>query len=279
MKYGCDPDRVLKVLKFPDSGKFNEEYLKKATAEIVEIQIDQSNAVLWNFYISDKPLEDSKSYWGLKRRPIKAMMVLIDIPLLLVFITPLEMPPPLLHCLFDYLKEWMKKLLISFDVVFLGLGRVILKSQLQRNDENALHVSNYSGKKIPVWATENESNCLMMVKRIRKRTRSKFNCVIGTAIAASMTAYFKRNNFPVPNFTSGMTTLLLSFPKLDPTKPVPLVNKTAGLSVHLPSHTSIISIDSFHFLRTPEIRFGFCASKINWDTTWDTIVKHSCLPI
>ncbi|XP_048523598.1 uncharacterized protein LOC109540561 isoform X2 [Dendroctonus ponderosae] len=142
-------------------------------------------------------------------------------------------------------KEWMKNLLISFDVVFLGLGRVILKSQLQRNDENALHGSNYSGKKITVWATENESNCLMMVKRIRKRTRSKFNCVIGTAIAASMTAYFKRNNFPVPNFTSGMTTLLLSFPKLDPTKPVPLVNKTAGLSVHLPSHTSIISIDSF----------------------------------
>lgn len=52
---------MVKSLKLPKNKKFNEEYLKKAAAEIIETKIDNNDAVLWNFYISEKPLEDFSS--------------------------------------------------------------------------------------------------------------------------------------------------------------------------------------------------------------------------
>ncbi|XP_048520460.1 uncharacterized protein LOC125504034 isoform X2 [Dendroctonus ponderosae] len=265
-KYGCKPDSVVKSLKLPKSGKFNEEYLKKATAEIIETKIDNNDSVLWNFYISEKPLEDFSSD-GSYCYPIIARFhhsIADGTSLVALFIRLFGdstaqnyteelfkklIKPPIAHhhqAGIEPLEILVKKIIgtinFSFDLVFFAFGRLIQNGQLREHDVNGLHRTSYSGKKITVWA--DESDCLMMVKRIRERTKSKFTCVISTAVSASMVDYFKRNKLPVPEHISGAMALLLDFPSIDPIKPVVLDNKAAGLCYSLPCHTSNNILDS-----------------------------------
>uniref|UniRef100_A0AAR5P5N4 O-acyltransferase WSD1 C-terminal domain-containing protein n=1 Tax=Dendroctonus ponderosae TaxID=77166 RepID=A0AAR5P5N4_DENPD len=268
-KYGCQPDSVVQSLKLPKNGKFNEEYLKKATAEIIETKIDNNDAVLWNFYISEKPLEDFSSD-GSFCYPIVARFhhsIADGTSLVALFIRLFGdstaqnyteelfkklIKPPIAHhhhkmgieSLATLVKKIIRTIHFALDLVCFAFGRLIQNSQLRVHDVNGLHRTSYSGEKITVWA--DESDCLMMVKKIRERTKSKFTCVISTAVSASMTDYLKRNKLPVPEQTSGVMALLLHFPSIDPIKPVVLENKAAGLCYSLPCHTSNNILD---FLR------------------------------
>ncbi|ENN74633.1 hypothetical protein HUJ04_004749 [Dendroctonus ponderosae] len=275
LKNGRKVDTVVKTLRQPIAGKFDEKYLKQATAEILEVPLTDDNPELWNFYISKKPLENFSSD-GSYCYPIVARFhhtIADATSIVALFIRlfgdssaqnyseelferilkPSTIQPyhrTAIESTILFVKKCVRTICFSFDLIFFAFGRIIQNTHLRKTDQNALHGSNYSGKKITVWADENESDCLLMVKKIRERTESRFTCVVGTAISASLTEYFKRNKLSVPNSVTGVLTLLLNFPSIDPNKPVVLDNKTAGLGFDLQLHTSNNLVDTLRTITT-----------------------------
>lgn len=86
----------------------------------------------------------------------------------------------------------MKKVKVLLYFVFKAPGKMTEFNHFRPIDKNALHDTNYTGQKLVAWATEDRPECLAMVKGIKNRMKSKFVCVLNTAISASMTDYFKR---------------------------------------------------------------------------------------
>lgn len=149
-------------------------------------------------------------------------------------------------------------------MVFLSLGRLFENDTLRTPDNNALKNVSYSGRKVVAWATEEKPECLKLVKNVKNSENCKFVSVLTTGIVASITKFLTKvipktlynyeklyspycnlqNNFPVPKDMTTVTPVLIDFPTLDSTKPVPLENKLTVAIFNIPSihkSTSMLS--------------------------------------
>ncbi|XP_050310644.1 uncharacterized protein LOC126746435 [Anthonomus grandis grandis] len=257
-KYQCNVNDVVKEIKLKNNKELTEEYLKKFTGEVTNSEFGKSGTLLWEIHVGSSSIKNKAN--GTYTYPIISRFhhsiadgtSLVSLLIQIfgdsscqnygekLFQQKLKNPHQIRKetCVQKWLvliiTNLFKKALLYLELIFISFGRLAELNQLKQIDINPLHGTNYTGEKLCAWASEDKVECIPLVKSIKNRCQTKFTTVICTAVTASLSHYFKRNQYPIPEYMSGFITMLLDYPDVDMSKPVALRNKTGGSVFELP---------------------------------------------
>ncbi|XP_050310345.1 uncharacterized protein LOC126746235 [Anthonomus grandis grandis] len=235
-KYDCNVNDVVKEIHLDKNKELTEEFLKKYTAKVTNAEFGKNGSVLWDIHVGPCPIKETQN--GVYRYPIISRFhhSIADGTSLVNLI---------IHVFGDkgcenYGKKIFEKVLkkqssgkqrksfsewveanvvnlikmtsVYMELLFVSAGKYVAKSHLRSQDVNALHGKLLTGEKLCAWVAEDTVECIPMVKRIKNKTKTQFMCVVSTAVAASLSNYFKRNDLPIPEDMSGLIAVLLDYP-------------------------------------------------------------------
>ncbi|XP_050310314.1 uncharacterized protein LOC126746203 [Anthonomus grandis grandis] len=254
----CDIFDLVRPIKLETGQTFNDEYLKKYTGDLANAEFGKNDTMLWEILVAPNPIvgDFHKPY----TYPIIARFhhsvadgtTLISLLLQIwgdescenycrnifkKFKDPLTNPKTYnswTEMAIDRLKNLINLVLLYLEMIFISFGKVIEMVLFKPNNINALHGRKITGEKICAWTIEDKTECIQLAKNIKNREKTNFNTVIATAMAASLSQYFKRNGFPIPEYITGALTFLTSYPDEDSSKPVVLNNKSGVIMFDLP---------------------------------------------
>ncbi|XP_050310854.1 uncharacterized protein LOC126746589 [Anthonomus grandis grandis] len=259
-KYQCNENDAVKTIEISDRQEFTDDFVKKYTSKLISTKFGKNDTMLWEVHIGTRPLvsdrRDTKTYtYVMIARFHHAISDGTSLLSWLIQLCGDKSAQSYCSDIFKKLKkpekklngytEWIKYKLENFkkftimylEIVFLSFGRLTEANQLKQKDTHALQAEKYKEDKICVWAIEDKIECVPLVKKIKNRENTTFNCVVFTAIAASLSAYFRRNGFPIPNSISGVIMYLPDWPDEDLSKPIALRNKSGSFIFELPMMT------------------------------------------
>ncbi|XP_050310852.1 uncharacterized protein LOC126746587 [Anthonomus grandis grandis] len=254
IKNECNVNDVVKAINIENNEDFTENYLKSYAGKVMAKDFAKNGSLLWDIHVVLYPIKfksnEGYCYPVISRfhHSIADGTSLVSLFIQLyaensnenynkeIFQKLLgnQTNKKMSKSFLDLIARFFKLATLYLEILFISFGRIIETNQLKPNDINALHGTNYTGEKLCAWTSERKTECIPLVKNIKNKTKTKFSCVVCTAIAASLSHYFKRNNFPIPEYISGAIAVLLDYPDVDLSKPIELRNKTGGNAFELP---------------------------------------------
>ncbi|XP_060534935.1 uncharacterized protein LOC132707206 isoform X2 [Cylas formicarius] len=234
-----------KVLRVPKDRPFDDDALRDIVSEMVNEPLPKNGAGMWEFRVSESPLVAKRN--GKHAYPVifRFNHVVGDGATFISFFMKVFSDTQADQYLTTTLKKYsglltqtsndfnlviwfgrIKSILRNLYVLFFIFGTLLHLLFARESDENPLHGPCLCGDKIVAWSVEDKEELIPTVKKIKNKfPKMAFSEVVHTALVASLTDFYKRNGYGVPNYISVGMPFIMSVRDMLKPGPVTLVNK------------------------------------------------------